>query len=152
MGAAGGVSGNMAMKFINQPASVEVSIALNRTVAGVALLQFNLKNTPAGATFNNADPQRIFAIGDAAGSLVAGNFVAAANSNTIGLVNPAGFNPGNGTPIIRATYSVVAGAGLPAFSIDETTPIIAKDPQRTAIAPQLTAADMVITTVFDTEL
>jgi hypothetical protein len=150
--AAGGVSGNRAMKFINQPTSVEVSIAVKQTVAGVALLQFNLKNTPGGATFNNADPQRIFAINDAAGSLVTGNFDAAANSNTIGLVNPTGFNPGVGTPIIRATYAVVAGTGLPAFSIDETTPMIAKDPQRIAIVPQVTAADIVITTMFNTEL
>jgi hypothetical protein len=147
----GGVLGAKNVKFINQPVSVEVSIAINQTVAGVALLEFNLKNTP-GATFNTADPQRIFAIGDASGSLVTGNFLATANSTTIGLVNPTGFNPGVGTPIIRATYAIAAGSGMPSFSIDETTPIIAKDPQRTAIAPQLTGADMVITTVFDTEL
>jgi len=147
----GGVLGAKGVKFINQPASVEVSIAINKAVASVALLEFNLKNTP-GASFNNADPQRIFAIGDAANSLVTGNFLATANSNTIGLVNATGFNPGVGTPIIRATYAVAAGSGMPTFSVDATTPIVAKDPQSIAIAPQLTSADMVITTVFDTEL
>jgi hypothetical protein len=151
LAAAGGVSGAKDVKFINQPTSVEVSIAINKAVANVALLEFNLKNTP-GATFDNADPQRIFAIGDAASSLVTGNFLASANSSTIGLVNPSGFTPVVGTPIIRATYAVAAGSGMPTFSIDATTPIVVKDPQSAAIVPQLTAADMVITTVFDTEL
>ncbi len=146
-----GASGANAVKFINQPTSVEVSIAVDQAVAGLALLQFKLNNT-TGATFDNADPQRIFTINDASGSLAAGNFDAIANSNSIGLVNATGFNLRANIPVIRATYAVAAGAGLPTFSVDATTPIIAKDPQSVAIAPQLTAADFVITTAFDTEL
>lgn len=55
-----------------------------------------------------------------------------------------------GTPIIRATYAVAAGAGLPAFSVDAITPIAVKDLQ-CPIAPGLTAADMAVTVTFDTE-
>jgi hypothetical protein len=149
---AGDKSRNMAVKFINQPTSVEVSIGFGTAVTNLTTLKFQLNST-AGASFNNgglADPQLISAINAAAeaGSLAAGNFIA--NSNTIGLVNVGGFNTGT-APIIRATYAVAAGDSLPTFSVDAAG-FSATDPDGNATVPQVTAADMVITTVFDTEL
>ena len=150
--AADGVPGNMSVKFINQPSSVEVSIALRKSPASLAALQFTLNNT-AGVTFNNnANPPAISPISAAAGSLITGNFVAANNSNTIGLINSSGFSPGITTPFIKATYSVSTGSGLPTFSVDAAATFIATDPVGNATVPQITAADLVVTTVFNTEL
>jgi hypothetical protein len=150
--AAGDKSRNMAVKFINQPTSVEVSIGFGIAVTNLTTLKFQLNNT-AGASFNNGDPadpanpQLISAINGGAASLVAGNFIA--NSNTIGLVSFGGFNTGT-APIIRATYAVAAGDSLPTFSVAETG-FSATDLDGNATVPQVTAADMVVTTVFDTE-
>jgi hypothetical protein len=148
---AGDKSGNLAVKFINQPTSVEVSIGFGIAVTNLTTLRFQLNNT-AGASFNNADPQLIFAINAAAGSLVTGNFIT--NSNTIGLAafsNAAtGFNTST-TPIIRATYAIAPGSGLPTFSVDATVPFTATDPVGNATVPQVAASNMVVTTVFNTE-
>jgi hypothetical protein len=84
-------------------------------------------------------------------TLVVGNFDAAANSTQVGLVNASGFDTGT-TPIIKATFAVAAGAGLPAFSIDQApTSLTASDPNGGATIPAATAADMVVTVTFDTE-
>jgi len=138
---AGTVSGTTPVKFINQPASVDVSIGFTQPVANLAALQFKLNNT-AGAAFNNADPQLVSAINAATGSTVVGNFFAA-NNMTIALINAAGFNTGT-APIIKATFTVAAGAGLPSFSIDATPASITSEP---AVAPE----NLVVTVSFDTE-
>lgn len=130
------------VKFINQPTSVDVSIGFNQPVANLAALQFRLNNT-AGASFNNADPQLISAINAATGSFVQGNNIAGSNSTVIALINAGGFNTGT-DPVIKATFAVAAGAGLPAFSIDATPGTITSDP---AVA----AENMIVTTSFDTE-
>jgi hypothetical protein len=146
--AAGDASGTKDVKFINQPVSVDVSIAFDQPVTNLAALQLKLNNG-AGAAFNNADPQLISAVNAATGSTVVGNFVAA-NNNTIGLINAAGFNTGT-TSIIKATYSVAAGAGLPAFSVDAAATFTATDKDGNATAPQVSSANVVVTTKFDTE-
>ena len=138
---AGNVSGNTPVKFINQPTSVDVSIGFTQPVANLAALQFKLNNT-AGAAFNNTDPQLVSAINTATGSTVVGNF-SASNSTTIALINAAGFNTGT-APILKATFTVAAGAGLPAFSIDATPGTITSEP---AVAPE----NLVVTVSFDTE-
>lgn len=139
--AVGGVSNSTPVKFINQPTSVDVSIGFNQPVANLAALQFRLNNTQ-GAAFSNADPQLISAINAAAGSTVVGNF-SAANSTTIALINAGGFNTGT-APIIKATFAVASGAGLPAFVIDATPGTITSD-------PAVTADNMSVTASFDTE-
>jgi hypothetical protein len=142
--AAAGSASNTAppVKFINQPASVDVSVGFNQPVAKLAALQFRLNNT-AGAAFNNADPQLVSAINAATGSFVQGNNIAGSNSTVIALINAGGFNTGT-DPIIKATFVVAAGAGLPAFSIDATPGAITSD-------PAVTAENIVVTTSFDTE-
>lgn len=149
---AGGISGATDVKFINQPASVDVFIAFDQAVTNLAALDFKLNNT-AGTTFDNL-AQRIAAVNPAAGSLVVGNFDDAANSTMIGLVNGgvSGFNTGTG-PIIKVTFAVAADAGLPSFSIDQTpASLTATDPNGVAVTPAVTAANLVVTATFDTEL
>jgi hypothetical protein len=138
---AGGVSGNTPVKFINQPASVDVTIGFTQPVANLAALQFKLNNT-AGAAFNNADPQLVSAINAATGSTVVGNF-SAANNTTIALINAGGFDTGT-APIVKATFAIAAGAGLPAFSIDAA-------PGNITAEPAVAADNMVVTVSFDTE-
>lgn len=149
-GTAGSVSGTAGVKFINQPTSVDVSIAFDQAVTDLAALSFKLNST-TGVTFDNA-AQPISALNSATGSLVVGNFSTAANSNTIGLVNANGFNTGTAT-IVKATYAIGAGSSLPAFSIDPTpASLSATSTTGGATTPAVTAADMVVTVTFNTEL
>jgi hypothetical protein len=145
---AGVVSGSTDVKFITQPASVDVFIAFDQAVTDLAALQFVLNNT-AGAAFDNG-AQLISAINAAeTGSVVAANFNGV-DSNNIALINAAGFNTGT-LPIIQATYAV--SAGLPTFSIDQTPEnFIATEPGLGPTTPPVTAANLVVTVTYDTEL
>lgn len=146
---AGGASGSKDVKFINQPSSVDVFIAFNQPVTNLAALQFKLNNG-AGTVYDDAGTQLISAINAAEGSFVVGNF-AADNSNTIALISAAGFNTGT-TPIIKVTYSVVSGAGQVAFSVDASpSTFTVSDKDGNAPVPQLSAANLVVTTKFNTE-
>lgn len=143
---AAGVSGTKGVKFINQPTSVDVFIAISPAVTNLATLQFKLNNT-AGATFDNA-AQQIAAINAAqGGSLQVANFVA--NSTTVGLVHQTGFNTGT-APIIKATFAV--SAGLPTFSVDSTATFVATDINDAATTPAITAANLAVTVTYNTEL
>jgi hypothetical protein len=144
---AGLVSGSTDVKFINQPASVDVFIAFDQAVTDLAALQFVLNNT-VGAAFDNG-AQLISAVDAAAGSVVAANFNGV-DSNNVALINGAGFNTGT-LPIIQATYAVTTG--LPAFSIDQTPAnFIATEPGLGPTTPPVTAANLVVTVTYDTEL
>lgn len=152
-GSAEGASGTVPVKFISQPASAEVSIAFDQSVANLAALSFVLKSEP-GATFDN-NGQAVAPMNAASGSmtLVACNFDATSNSARIELVNGAGGGFNTDTiPIIKATFSIGAAAALPAFSI-ETTPanFLATDPDGNPANPPVTAANLVVTATYDTE-
>lgn len=150
-GSVGRVSGTTEVKFINQPTSVELFIAAETPVANLAALQLAVNNT-AGASFDNTAAP-VFTLNNAAvgASLATANFNAAANSTTIALINANGINTGS-SPIIKATFSVAASAGLPSFSIDPApTSFTATDSNGVALTPPLTAANLVLSTRFDTE-
>jgi hypothetical protein len=145
-----GSSGSKEVKFINQPASAEVSVAFNQPVTNLAALSFKMNNT-AGAAFDTT-AQPVTAVNSASGSLAAGSFNAAANSTTISMVNPTGFNTGT-SPVVKTTMSVAQGSGLPQFSIDQGPGnITATDVNSGPTAPAVTAANMVVTVTYDTEL
>jgi len=150
-GSVGRVSGATEVKFINQPTSVELFMATEAPVANLAALQLAVNNT-AGTSFDNTAAP-VFTLNSAAvgASLATANFNAVANSTTIALINANGINTGT-TPIIKLTFSVAASAGLPSFSIN-TAParFTATDPNGIALAPPLTAANLVLSTRFDTE-
>ena len=152
LAAAGGATGSRDVKFISQPTSVDVSVSFDTAVTDLAALQFILKNT-AGASFDN-NTQLVSRINNAAAgstSIIFAGFNAGAGSLTIGLANPNGFDTGT-TPIIKATFAVTAGAGLPTFSI-ESTPgsFTATNLGNNATTPPVTAANMVVSTAFNTE-
>ena len=146
--AAGGTSGKKDVKFINQPTSVMVSIALKGAIPNLGALDFKLSNT-AGATFDNFG-QPIVAVNGAAGSTVAANFDPALNTTTISMINANGFNTGT-TPMMNLTFGIVAGA-MPTFSIDATAGgVTATDNNSVAITPAMTPVGMAVTTLLDTE-
>lgn len=145
--AAGGASGTRDVKFINQPSSVDVSIAFNPAVSNLAALDFTLNNT-VGASFDN-NAQLIIPVNAAEGSFVMGNFVS--NSTRINFINAAGFNTGT-TPIIKATFAVASDAGMPQFSVSSSATITATDTGGNPITPAVTAAGMAVTVTFNTEL
>ena len=151
---AGGASASRDVKFITQPASVDVFIGFNQAVTNLTGLRFNLISTP-GATFDNF-AQHISPMNNAvAGSstAVAANFDAASNSTKIDLIfaGLAGFDTGT-APIIKATFAITAG--LPTFSIDEVSSaatFTAIGPDFGATTPPVTAENLVVTTTYDTE-
>lgn len=150
-GSVGRVSGATEVKFINQPTSVELFIASEAPVASLAALLLAVNNT-AGASFDNTAAP-VFTLNNAAvgASLATANFNAAANSTTIALINANGINTGS-SPILKATFSVAASAGLPSFSIDPApASFTATDPNGVALTPPLTAANLVLSVTFDTE-
>lgn len=150
-GSVGRAAGTTEVKFINQPSSVELFIAAEAPVANLAALQLAVHNT-AGASFDNTAAP-VFTLNNAAvgASLTTANFNAVANSTTIALINANGINTGS-SPIIKATFSVAASAGLPSFSIDPApTSFTATDSNGVALTPLLTAANLVLSTRFDTE-
>lgn len=151
-GTSGSITGVKDVKFINQPASADVLIAFDQAVTNLAALNFKL-NSSAGASFNNST-QPVLAINGAIGSLVVGNFDGAVSSTNIGLVNGGAGGCNTGTaPIIKATFAVAPGTGLPLFTVDLTpATFTATDPLNGAVTPQVTAANTVVTVVFDTEL
>jgi hypothetical protein len=155
-GVAGSVSGAQDVKFVNQPASVDVFISLKQPVTNLASLSFNLINTGSIAFNNTAQPQTIIALNRAAeaGSSVLANFNAAAKTTTVGLLNVSGFSTGT-APIIKITFAVVAGAGtgLPSFSIDQTPAnFMATEVNGGLTTPALAVTDVVLMkTAFDTE-
>lgn len=150
-GSVGRVSGATEVKFINQPTSVELFIASEAPVANLAALQLAVQST-AGASFDNTTAP-VFTLNNAAvgASLATANFNVTANSTTIALINANGINTGS-SPILKATFSVAASAGLPSFSIDPApTSFTAIDPNGVALTPPLTAANLLLSTRFDTE-
>jgi len=143
----GGATAAKDVKCINQPTSAAVSVAMKRNVSGMAALDLKLKNT-AGATFDNA-AQKVGCVNAGAGSLVAANF--AGNVNTISMINANGVNTGT-APIMTVTHDVIGGGGLPKFTVDAAAgAIAATDANGAALIPPVTADDIVVTTVFDTE-
>lgn len=132
-----------------QPVRANVFIAFDQTVTNLAGLECNLNSAP-GATFDNAT-QQIAAINAAQGSSVVANFDAATNSAKIILVNggAAGINTGT-SPIIRITYNVAAGSGVPTFGIaSQATFTAISDINGTPTTPAVTAANVVVTVTYE---
>jgi hypothetical protein len=150
-GAAGSATGTAQAKFINQPASADVFISLDQNVTNLAALNIKVINTP-GVSFDNT-VQPIAAINAASGSSVVNNFNAQANVNNIAMINAAANGCSTGTaPIIKATFAVAAGNGLPAFGIDPApASFTATNSSNGATSPSINTANVVVTVKYDTE-
>lgn len=149
----GGVSGAKTVKFVKQPVSAAVSISFGNTVSNLGTLSFVLKNSTGGifanASFDNG-AQPISVLNAAAGSLAVGNFNS--GDNAISLISATGFSTGT-LPIIRVTYAISVGLELPVFSIDQfPSSFKATDSSNNPVVLPLLAGDLVVTTVYDTEL
>lgn len=150
---AGAASGTKTVKFIKQPASASVYVSFDNAVANLGTLSFVLTNSTgsvtAAASFDNG-AQQISALNAAAGSLAVGNF--GSGGNSISLINAGGINTGT-SAIIRVIYAISVGLELPVFSIDPfPSNFKATDPNFDPIAPAVTAGNVVVTAVYDTEL
>ena len=132
-----------------QPVRATVLIAFDPTVTNLAGLDFVLNSAP-GAAFDN-NTQQIAAINAAQGqSLVVGNFNAVTNTNHIILANgsAAGIDTGT-TPIIRITYDVAAGSGVPTFGIASQATFTAIAPDNSPVTPAVTAANQAVTVTYE---
>jgi hypothetical protein len=129
-----------------QPVRAHVFIAFDQPVTNLAGLVFVLNSAP-GATFDNNAPQ-IAAINAAQGSTVVANFNAA--TNTCGIFfTSTGVNTGT-TPIIRITYDVAAGSGVPTFGVaSQATFTAVSDINGTPTTPPVTAANVVMTVTYE---
>ena len=133
-----------------QPVRANVLIAFDPPVTNLAGLDLILNSGP-GATFDNTN-QPIAAINAAEGSatLTLGNFDATANTNRIVWINgsAAGINTG-ATPIIRVTYDVAAGSGVPTFGLASQATVTAIAPDSGPTTPPVSAANLVVTVTYE---
>jgi hypothetical protein len=133
-----------------QPVRANVFIAFDQPVTNLAGLDFVLNSGP-GATFDNTN-QPIAATNAAEGSatLVVGNFNATTNTNRIVWINgsAAGLNTGT-TPIVRVTYDVAAGSGVPTFAIASQATFSAIAPDSGPTTPPVSAANVVVTVTYE---
>ncbi|MBT0654451.1 hypothetical protein KI810_15470 [Geobacter luticola] len=109
-----GANGSTIVKFIPQPASADVFIALDsaRTLDSLELKFVN----DAGATYTSATSLNQL-LADTGSLLTAGPGLAdPANTITIGVVSAAGFTTVANTPIIQLTYSGIT-SGIPGFRV-----------------------------------
>jgi hypothetical protein len=82
---------------------------------------------------------------------VVGNFDATTNTTKIVLVNgnPAGINTGT-SPIIRVTYEVAAGSGVPTFGLASQASFTAIGaPDNSPTNPPVSAANLVVTVTYE---
>ncbi|WP_049764376.1 hypothetical protein [Geotalea daltonii] len=109
----GAATANTTVKFIAQPTAMDVFIALNPAVSGLASLQFSLVNG-SGATFSSGSES---AVNGATGSLIVANQASGSDTTVIALISAAGFNTGT-TPIIKLSYGITSG--LPGMQVSSS--------------------------------
>ena len=146
----GALSGSAYVKFLAQPTSVAVSVAVMpdasnppqgaTVIPAIGALQFDL-SMPAGTVFS---PGSEVARNSALGSTISA--LQNASATTVGMINANGFTT-DPLPVMSLTAGI-AGVGLPTFSIATGT-IEALQPNGTAI--NLVPANFDITMHFNTD-
>ncbi|WP_223911460.1 hypothetical protein [Geobacter sp. AOG1] len=102
------------MKFIPQPASADVFIALDSAITKLDSLNLKFVNDQ-GATYTSAAKLNQL-LADSGSLLTAGPGVSdPANTITIGVASAGGFTTVANTPIIQLTYSITSG--IPGFRV-----------------------------------
>jgi len=106
-------TGNTFVTFINQPASVRLSIALQPVVNNLGGLQFSILNDPGISAFQNFtsyNPGFLALTNLSPGQVPPGNRTnVAAISTGVDITSTA--------PLFRLTYNIGTNGGLPAFSV-----------------------------------
>ncbi|GFE58744.1 hypothetical protein [Geobacter sp. AOG1] len=110
-----GANGSVIVKFIPQPASADVFIALDSAITKLDSLNLKFVND-AGATYSSAASLNQL-LADTGSLLTAGPGVSdPANTITIGVASAAGFSTVANTPIIQLTYTGIT-SGIPGFRV-----------------------------------
>jgi len=141
-------SGSAFVTFINQPASVRLSIALQPVVNNLVALQFTILNDPGISTFQNFtsyNPGFFASTNLSPGQVPPGNRtnVAAISANGVNITSPA--------PLFRLTYSIGANGGLPGFSIDPAS-ILASSAAGNIITPITPVPIFLLNWKYDTDI
>ena len=107
-------TGSASVTFINQPASVNLYIALRPTINSLGELQFSIVNDPGISVFQNysSNPGFFFTTFPEPGSPPSNNRTNAA------AISANGVTIASTDPLFRLTYSIGANGGLPGFTVD----------------------------------
>ncbi len=140
--ASAGNTANTKVKFIDQPTSMKVSIALNPAVTDLANLGFSLVNSP-GAAFNAGSETSV------AGTFVAASQASSSDTTNVTLITATSFNTGT-TPIIELTYTI--NSGLPTVQVTNIS-ASRPDPSKPldTLPLSLGAENFVITVDYNTD-
>ena len=147
-----GVSSSINVKFINQPSSVDVSVALTPSLIGVEAVQLDISST-AGVIAGPAAPTTV-GINAGVNGIFATSFDATNNLSHVGaLFTPPGINTTASVPVIKITYNVTAAAGVADFTPAAPSGgyIVAGASGATLISPAPSTLSFVVTFKYDTE-
>jgi len=106
-------TGSATMKFIPQPVSAQIAIAMNKAVTGLSSLAFMFVND-SGASLLSSVTLNEAQINNA--TIVAGSQISNTSSVVLKSVIPRSFNTAANSPIIQLTYSI-SSPGIPGFQV-----------------------------------
>ncbi|WP_157046170.1 Ig-like domain-containing protein [Geotalea uraniireducens] len=131
------------IKFIAQPTSMAVTIAMNPPITSLAALQFVLINDP-GATYNNGS----YKIINQAAEQITSEPVSSGNNLTLGVFSLTFFDT-LATPIIQLSYNI--SSGLPGVQVSPTGIIAGTGMNATPVTPPLTPSNFLLAVKYNTD-
>ena len=153
-------SGSKTVRFINQPSSVAIEVALNRVVTDLAILTFDLVSSPTVSKplLLEVTPIGLATTAPFIGPLGPGTqntFAAMLDTTTYSLftsVIPGITTTVNG-PLVGFTFSIDPTiTSLPTFTVTtQPTYFPALTSGGYPVLPEVTQVDFVMTTIFDTD-
>ena len=152
-----GVGSSINVKFINQPSSVDVSVALTPSLVGVEGVQLDISDVDRihGNASIIAGPPAPTTVNLATGGNWSAAFDATNQLSHVGFIAFPGVNTTAAVPIVKITYSVVLGIdGVADFNPSPPTItgfIVAGVGGATLIPPGPTNQNFVVTFKYDTE-
>jgi hypothetical protein len=117
-------TGNAAVTFINQPASVNLSVGLQPVVNNLGGIQFTVVNEPGIGTLQNFSfNPGLYAFTNLSTQVPPNNRTNVGALANISVVNGVakGFDVTSTAPLFWLTYNIEANGGLPGFSIDSAS-------------------------------
>jgi hypothetical protein len=107
-------TGSATMKFIAQPASAVVNIALNTAIINLETLNFKLASDSTATFISSAELNQLLV--DPTSLLTAGPGITdPVNTISVGLISVNGFSTVANTPIIQINYNILFG--VPTFQV-----------------------------------
>ncbi|HEY6872676.1 MAG TPA: hypothetical protein VI298_08130 [Geobacteraceae bacterium] len=124
-------TGSALVTFIDQPSSVQLSIALQPPVGNLGGLQFSILNDPGISAFQNftsLNPGFFAFTNLSSGQAPPGN------RTNVAAISATGVDVTSTAALFRLTYSIGANGGLPGFAIDPAS-ILAVSANGNTITP-----------------